>query len=212
MSSSSSPSTPPTLQTRPHATKGRALHATQRFTPGATIHAFTHPTLLLPSRTHLALVCSHCLRPGNPRACSRCRAAYYCGAACQAAAWRAGHARECKPLQQRRLGGRPGAELPTPVRALLRALLVSEVGAAVAALEGHERRRRGDGGAAWRDLEMMGMAGCAFAGMAAGEDQVRRAVELLCKVRCRWPSAVGARPRSSSEGTDSDKRLSQVRR
>ncbi|KND90266.1 Histone-lysine N-methyltransferase SMYD3 [Tolypocladium ophioglossoides CBS 100239] len=181
--SSSSPSTPPTLQIRPHATKGRALHATQRFPPGATIHAFTHPTLLLPSLTHLALVCSHCLRPGDPRACSRCRAAYYCDAACQGAAWRAVHARECKALRQRRLGDRPGAELPTPVRALLQALLVGEVGDAVGGLEGHVRRRRDDGGAAWRDLEMMGMAGCAFAGRPGGEDEVRRAVDLLCKIQ-----------------------------
>ncbi|PNY24825.1 Histone-lysine N-methyltransferase SMYD3 [Tolypocladium capitatum] len=177
------PQTPPTLQIRAHATKGRALHATQRFAPGATIHAFTHPTLLLPSLTHLALVCSYCLRPGDPRACSRCRAAYYCDAACQGAAWRAVHARECKALRQRRLGGRPGAELPTPVRALLQALLVSEVGGVLHGLEGHARRRRADGGAVWRDLEMMGMAGCAFAGRPAGEDEVRSAVELLCKIQ-----------------------------
>ncbi|KAM4059558.1 MYND finger domain-containing protein [Hirsutella rhossiliensis] len=189
------PPPPPTLQIRSNessSAKGRSLHATRPFRPGQTIHAFAAPRLALASTTHLARVCSHCLRPGDPRACSRCRAAFYCDPACQAAAWAAVHARECKALRRRRQGSdRPAALLPTPVRALVQALLVDETARALAPLEGHVPRRRNqgrghlglDGGGGWQDLQMMAMAGCAFAGMEGTEDEVTRAVDLLCKIQ-----------------------------
>lgn len=164
------------IQVRPHPTKGRALYATQSFPSGAPIFPFT-PTILLPSLSHLTSVCTHCLKPGSPRACSRCHAAAYCDAACQSAAWKAIHGKECKVLR-----GRPG--LPTPVRAVVQALAKSEVGAALQGLEGHVEAWRG--GDRWKDMEMMAMAASAFAGAGTGEGEVKKAVEILCKVcgRC----------------------------
>ncbi|KAG5957255.1 hypothetical protein E4U57_001896 [Claviceps arundinis] len=175
LSSSSSSS----IQVRAHPSKHRALHATRALPAGHTIHIFTSPLLLLPTLAHLSSVCAHCLRPGTPRACSRCHAAYYCDATCQRAGWAAVHSRECKALRARR--GRSGAELPTPVRALLQVLLLGgEVEKGLAMLDGHEGVRRGRGGRAWGDLEMMAAAACAFAGKEGDE---RRAVGLLCKIQ-----------------------------
>lgn len=42
-----------------------------------------------------------------------------------------------------------------------------------------EKKAEGD---EWRDVEMMAMAACAFSGKGTGEELVRRAVEMLCKV------------------------------
>lgn len=179
--------TPATLQVRSGdgRAKGRSLHATRPFSPGQTIHAFAEPVLALASTTHLARVCSHCLRPGDPRACSRCRAAFYCDPACQAAAWAAVHARECKALRRRQGSGRPAALLPTPVRALLQLLLLGGTRPALESLEGHvpPPSDQGPDAGRWQDLRIMAMAGCAFAGKQGTEDEVKSAVGLLCKVR-----------------------------
>lgn len=168
-----------TIQVRPHPSKHRALHATTVFTPGQIIHTF-HPLILHPSLSHLTTVCTYCLRPGSPRACSRCHAAYYCDATCQQAGWTAVHSKECKPLRQRKLGSRTGAELPSPVRTLVQTLLKGEIQEAVGKLDGHAERKRNT--KSWPDLEMMAMAACAFAGKDGGEEEMRKAVELLCKV------------------------------
>ena len=40
----------------------------------------------------------------NLSACSRCRAAYYCGRDCQRAAWSAGHKEACRKPEERRIG------------------------------------------------------------------------------------------------------------
>ena len=76
-------------------------------------------------------------------------------------------------------------QIPTPVRALVQILLSegsqNDLSAAVGGLEGHAAQRRGDAG--WADLEMMAMGACAFSGKGTGEDVVRRAAEILCKVR-----------------------------
>ncbi|KEY65659.1 hypothetical protein S7711_08732 [Stachybotrys chartarum IBT 7711] len=162
------------VQVRPHPQKGRALHATRPFQPGQVLLALT-PLLLLPSLSHAASVCTYCFRPGDPRACLRCHAAFYCGAACQAAHWAAVHGRECKPLR------RAGRQLPTPVRALVQVLLDRDLEARVAALEGHVARRRGAAG--WEDVQMMAMGASAYAGQGTSEDQLVRAVELLCKIQ-----------------------------
>lgn len=172
----------PPIEARPHPSKHRALHATQSFKPSQIIHTF-HPLILHPSLSQLASVCTHCLRPGSPRACSRCHAAYYCNTGCQQAAWTAVHSKECKALQQRKLGSRTGADLPTPVRALLQILLNKEIEDGIAALDGHTEERRKT--KSWPDLEMMAMAACAFAGRQ-GESNIRRAVELLCKVHTAY--------------------------
>lgn len=173
-------SSPSPLEIRPHPSKGRGLYATKSFPPGTVISPFT-PLLLLPTVSHLSSVCSYCLRPGNPRACSRCHAASYCDATCQAAAWKAVHSRECKALRQGIKDEGRRRQLPTPTRALIQALLCGEIGDGLEDLEGHVLEKKAEGDE-WRDVEMMAMAACAFSGKGTGEELVRRAVEMLCKV------------------------------
>lgn len=171
------------ISTRPHPTKGRALHATKPFKAGQVIAAFT-PLLLLPTLSHLTTVCTYCLKASSPRPCSRCRAAYYCDARCQAAAWSAGHDKECAALVANVPSSKRRRQIPTPVRALVQILLSfasgNDLAAAVDGLEGHAAQRRKTEG--WADLEMMAMGACAFSGRGTREDVVRRAVDILCKV------------------------------
>ncbi|KAL7958210.1 hypothetical protein V8C34DRAFT_305115 [Trichoderma compactum] len=174
-------SSPSPLEIRPHPSKGRGLYATQSFSPGAVISPFT-PLLLLPTVSHLSSVCSFCLRAGNPRACSRCHAASYCDATCQAAAWKAVHSRECKALWRGIKDEGRRRQLPTPTRALIQALLCGEVGDGLDDLEGHVLEKKAEGDE-WRDVEMMAMAACAFSGRGTAEELVRRAVEMLCKIQ-----------------------------
>ncbi|GAO15906.1 hypothetical protein UVI_02039310 [Ustilaginoidea virens] len=171
------PGTASSVDVRPHPSKRRALHATRPFQPGQVIHVFQQPLILHPTADHLDSVCTYCLRPGSPRACSRCHAAFYCNAACQRAGWTAIHRNECKALQ-RRTGSKTGADLPTPVRILLQALLEQGVERGLADLEGHAERR--SNAKAWADLEMMATAACAFAGRGG---DTARAIELLCKIQ-----------------------------
>ncbi|PNP59517.1 hypothetical protein THARTR1_01007 [Trichoderma harzianum] len=174
-------SSPSPLEIRPHPSKGRGLYASKSFPPGAVISPFT-PLLLLPTVSHLSSVCSFCLRPGNPRACSRCHAASYCDATCQAAAWKAVHSRECKALRQGIKDEGRRRQLPTPTRALIQALLCGEMGDGLKDLEGHVLEKKAEGDE-WRDVEMMAMAACAFSGKGTAEELVRRAVEMLCKIQ-----------------------------
>lgn len=183
---SSSPSSPSSLplQIRPHPTKGRGLYATQSFSPGEVILPFT-PLLLLPTVSYLNIVCSYCLRPGNPRACSRCHAASYCDATCQAAAWKAIHSRECKVLRQGIKDEDRRRRLPTPTRALIQAVLRKEIGDGLEGLEGHVLEKKAAEGDEWKDIEIMAMAACAFSGKGTAEDDIRKAAEMLCKVKSR---------------------------
>ncbi|KAL7922705.1 SET domain-containing protein [Trichoderma austrokoningii] len=179
--SSSAPSPPP-LQIRPHPTKGRGLYATKSFSPGQVILPFT-PLILLPTVSYLAIVCSHCLRPGNPRACSRCHAASYCDATCQAAAWKAVHSRECKVLRQGIKDEDRRRRLPTPTRALIQAVLRKEIGDGLEDLEGHVLEKKAAEGDEWKDIEIMAMAACAFSGKGTAEEDIRKAAEMLCKIQ-----------------------------
>ncbi|KAI5466723.1 hypothetical protein BGZ63DRAFT_468689 [Mariannaea sp. PMI_226] len=116
----------------------------------------------------------------KPRACSRCHAVYYCDAACQTAAWSAVHAKECKVLRRLASQGRPA--LPTPVRAVMQALLKTTIGDGLAVLEGNVEawRERSEG---WRDMEMMAMGAAAFAGLGTEQETVQKAVDILCKIQ-----------------------------
>lgn len=207
------PAVPDGVAIQPHKTKGRALHTTKTVAAGDVLAVFT-PLLLLPSLSHLASVCSFCLRAGTPRPCSRCRAAYYCDARCQAAAWSAGgHSLECAALVRAVPSSKKRRAIPTPVRALVRVLLSrdgkeADLGTGMEALEGHvEQRRRAPG---WADMEMMAMGGCAFAGQATSEENVRHAVEILCKVGSMLILKVIEKGTNAT--TAPNKRLSQVRR
>lgn len=170
------------IEVRPHPTRGRGLFATRAFAPSEPIHVF-QPILLVPTTRHLADVCTYCLRHGEPRACTRCRSASYCGAACQAADWAFAHKRECKALAALVGDGGVDRRVPTPVRALAQLLRRRDASRAVAGLEGHVSRRRDAG-------EVMEMA--RFGSMLAhhetpgevGDGEVQRAFDLLCKVGC----------------------------
>lgn len=102
----------------------------------------------------------------------------YCDAACQSANWTAVHSKECKVLRKVTEQGRPG--LPTPVRAVVQALVKPEIGAALEGLEGNVASWRKS--EKWADMEMMAMGASAFAGLGTGQEEVQRALTLLCKV------------------------------
>ncbi|CAM1507137.1 Fc.00g067780.m01.CDS01 [Cosmosporella sp. VM-42] len=170
---SSSPSSG--VEIRDHPTKRRGLFATQPFAPGAVILSFT-PLLLIPTLTHIQRVCSHCLKPGTPRACSRCRQAYYCNGTCQQSGWAAGHGKECKALKK------VGRGLPTPIRAVVQALLIGDIEDGLSELESNLHAWE-EGSEHWSDIQMMAMAASNFAGFGTSDREVRRALELLCKVQ-----------------------------
>ncbi|KAF4981402.1 hypothetical protein FZEAL_2784 [Fusarium zealandicum] len=158
--------------------KGRGLYASRPIAPGDVILPFT-PTILIPSLSHVGTVCSYCFKSGDPRSCSRCHAVAYCGAACQSAAWTAVHSKECKVLRKVAAQGRPG--LPTPVRAVVQALLKQEIGAALENLEGNvDAWRRSQ---KWADMEMMAMGASAFAGLGTAQEDVQKALTILCKIQ-----------------------------
>jgi hypothetical protein len=62
----------------------------------------------------------------------------------------------------------------------MQVLLVEGIQAGVDSLEGHVAARRTRPG--WRDVELMAMAACSYAGKGVDEATVRKAAEQLCKV------------------------------
>ena len=64
-------------------------------------------------------------------------------------------------------------------------LLRADARTAVGGLEGHVEGRIQQGRAegTWGDMEMMAMGASAFSGKGTGENDVKIAVEALCKVR-----------------------------
>ncbi|KAM0188556.1 hypothetical protein ACHAPI_010490 [Fusarium lateritium] len=158
--------------------KGRGMFSTKTFAPGDIILPFT-PTILIPSLSHINAICSHCFKPAEVRACSRCHAVSYCDAACQSANWTAVHSKECKVLRKVTEQGRPG--LPTPVRAVVQALVKPEISAALEDLEGNVVSWRKS--EKWADMEMMAMGASAFAGLGTGQEEVQKALTLLCKIQ-----------------------------
>ncbi|KAM0343329.1 hypothetical protein ACHAPU_008650 [Fusarium lateritium] len=165
------------FQTKRHH-KGRGIFSTKTFGPGDIILPFI-PTILIPSLSHINAICSHCFKPADVRTCSRCHAVSYCDAACQSANWTAVHSKECKVLRKVTEQGRPG--LPTPVRAVVQALVKPEIGAALEDLEGNVASWRKS--EKWADMEMMAMGASAFAGQGTGQEEVQKALTLLCKIQ-----------------------------
>lgn len=164
------------FQTKRHH-KGRGMFSTKTIAPGDIILPFT-PTIIIPSLSHINAICSHCFKPAEVRACSRCHAVSYCDAACQSANWTAVHSKECKVLRKVTEQGRPG--LPTPVRAVIQALVKPEIGAALEDLEGNVVSWRNS--EKWADMEMMAMGASSFAGLGTGQAEIQKALTLLCKV------------------------------
>ncbi|KAI1075802.1 hypothetical protein F5B20DRAFT_373904 [Whalleya microplaca] len=181
------PPIPPGLTLRGSTTspRGRSIAATRAFAAGSTIAEFGGPSLAIPDSAHLSQQCAHCLSPTSPggvRACTGCRTAAYCTAACQKADWALVHRHECKVFRRVRAEGRD--VLPTPVRALVQALLRPDVLAALAELEGHvERARAAVDRKAWADMELQAMAALHYMGRELSPRNVAGAVEILCKLQ-----------------------------
>ncbi|KAF4446619.1 SET and MYND protein [Fusarium austroafricanum] len=158
--------------------KGRGIFSTKTFAPGDIILPFT-PTILIPSLSHIKSVCSHCFKPADVHACSCCHAVSYCDTTCQSANWTAIHSKECKLLQKVTEQGHPG--LPTPVRAVVQALVKPQIGAALEDLEGNVESWRGSD--KWADMEMMAMGAAAFTRLGIGQEELQRTLALLCKIQ-----------------------------
>ncbi|KXX73039.1 SET domain and MYND-type zinc finger protein 6 [Madurella mycetomatis] len=126
------------------------------------------------------------------RACTACKAAVYCGPACQRAHWRAVHKAECKMFARVRESA--GKEwLPTPVRAVAQVMLrlkggdrdVREAfddGSSGWALEGNVEGFRGEK-EVWADFELQAAAAVVYAGLLEGEEMLAKAREVLCKIQ-----------------------------
>ena len=209
--------------------RGRRLLAASTFKPGELIATFDDPLVAIPGSAHLGTTtCSYCLssQPGaseaqeeepaqkSVRACTACRTAAYCSTRCQRADWNRAHKRgECKAFQRARArargsdggdgGGGGGASrlLPTPVRALIRLLVLlpvagaaeNEEARAVQGLESHAVEIRGSEGSSgggsqtsYRDLELQARAALHYLGREPGVEEVQGAIDLLCKVSAGW--------------------------
>ncbi|KAL2199584.1 hypothetical protein P885DRAFT_74753 [Corynascus similis CBS 632.67] len=188
--------------------KRRSLHATQPFNPGSIIATFTEPLLALPDGATMRTTCNYCLRTSSSpsstpspdlKACTACKAAVYCGPACQRAHWKATHRAECKMFA--RVREQAGKDwLPTPVRAVAQVLL-SLYGGKGAGGEGDVKRAffggngEDDGGLegnvegfkkdeeVWKDLELQATAAVVYAGVLQGEEVLLKAREILCKIQ-----------------------------
>lgn len=73
--------------------------------------------------------------------------------------------------------------LPTPTRALIQAVLRKEIADGLEDLEGHVLEKKAAEDDEWKDIEIMAMAACAFSGKGTAEEDIRKAAEMLCKVR-----------------------------
>ncbi|AEO65402.1 uncharacterized protein THITE_68287 [Thermothielavioides terrestris NRRL 8126] len=180
--------------------KRRSLIATRAFAPGTPIATFSNPLLALPDGATMRTTCNYCLRVGASsssssttdnnknnsssgdgssssngtplRACTACKAAVYCGAACQRAHWRAVHRAECKMFSRVRESA--GKEwLPTPAFG---------GGGGAWALEGNVEGFRADE-ALWRDFELQAAAAAVYAGLLESEETLEKAREVLCKIQ-----------------------------
>ncbi|KAK7752438.1 hypothetical protein SLS62_005591 [Diatrype stigma] len=205
-------SIPPTLTlSKGPSTRGRGLLASRAFAPGDLIATFDDPLVVIPDSAQLPMTCSWCLSspppsPSAPRvtvhACKGCQTAAYCSTACQRADWRGVHKGECKVLKRARAesGLHSGLQLPTPVRALVRLLLLlrrntaeegtppaeAQAQAAIDELQGHVAAFRGSGSGGsqrWRDMELQALGALHYMGMETVPSSVAGAVELLCKMQ-----------------------------
>ncbi|KAL2256009.1 hypothetical protein VTK26DRAFT_2352 [Humicola hyalothermophila] len=103
------------------------------------------------------------------RACTACRAAVYCGQACQRAHWRAVHRLECGMFA--RVRERAGKEwLPTPVRAVAQVMLLLEAGRRATRRGKAAGKDAGEGEVqVERERDLVDVMGEAFAGGGDGE-------------------------------------------
>ncbi|KAI0506120.1 hypothetical protein F5B22DRAFT_479275 [Xylaria bambusicola] len=174
--------------------RGRGIAASRTFQPGEIIATFSSPSIAIPDSPHLSTTCSGCLLPSSQegqspstsqplrsvKACTGCRTVAYCSAACQKLDWTTGgHKAECKVFKRVRAEGHDF--LPTPVRALVQALLRPEISAAFEEMEGHVDRFRRDSGKLWSDMELQAMAALHYLGRETNAKSLAEAMEILCK-------------------------------
>ncbi|KAL1901923.1 hypothetical protein Sste5346_001628 [Sporothrix stenoceras] len=181
------------------ARRGRGLFATKSYSPGDQIALFDNPLIVLPSGPDATKICNNCLdarRAHLIKKCVGCQAVAYCGKECQRAHWRRFHKYECKPLKNafesaaRQAAQTPGAyvqPLPTPVRALMLLILQwndqphsEQLRTTIQNLEGNapafiSNREM------WNDFKLQAAAACQFTKWL-GEDQIRTAVEIMCRI------------------------------
>ncbi|KIH89592.1 set and mynd domain protein [Sporothrix brasiliensis 5110] len=178
------------------ARRGRGLFATRSYAPGEEIAVFGKPLIVLPSGPDATKTCNNCLdarRAGSIKKCQGCQAVVYCGKECQRAHWKRFHKFECKPLKNafesaaRQAAATPGGyvqPLPAPVRALMLVILQwkdsADIRATVEALEGNVPAFISNRDV-WDDFKLQAAGACQFTGWL-GEDQIRTAVEILCRI------------------------------
>lgn len=186
-----------TLHGTPSSPGGRHLRAAQPFKPGDAIAYFAEPCIAIPDAPTQAVVCNSCLLPSSsaPRLCTGCKAIAYCSVACQKADWARVHKEECKVFRRVQTAAQ-SQPLPTPVRALVQMLLLTEKmeSATGLRLESHveDFRQHAAGGGepeerlegpSWRDLELQAMGAVHYLGREASLDNMTNALEVACKVR-----------------------------
>ncbi|POS86002.1 hypothetical protein EPUL_002765 [Erysiphe pulchra] len=177
--------------------RGKGLAAAQDIPPNNTLMQVHNPYILLPDTASLSKICSWCFFPlfsafphpqtqsvATLQKCSACKIPRYCSSKCQRADWKAIHSKECKYLKK--LPDVP----PTPVRALMRALLDCQLdkkwNSLWTNLEGHEKERitRSQLGQedCWQDVMLQAKAAMAFTGT---EDfGLEMGIAILCRISC----------------------------
>ena len=169
--------------------RGRSLHATQKFTPGDEIAVFDNPLVVIPSGPTARSICSQCLMPRRPvKACTGCKAIAYCGTTCQKAHWSLIHRLECRAFK--RVKSKAGLDwLPTPVRSVVQLLLRWTEDGVAATVERLESNLEGfKSNKIWADIELQALAACTYAGWETTSENLDLVSALLCKVSPSKPS------------------------
>ena len=169
--------------------RGRVVVAARDFARGAVLVA-TAPRVAVLQFAQRTLRCAHCWKEegdvGRLAACSRCKHARYCGAACQKAAWKTGgHRRLCKLLAAAgQLFKAMPEDVVDEVVLLLTLALVHGDGlqgdAQIMALESHAADVRSRTAQRWEETVQL-------AGLVHGllpEADVDDVAEMLCRFQC----------------------------
>ncbi|KAI8958559.1 hypothetical protein F5Y11DRAFT_33588 [Daldinia sp. FL1419] len=197
----------------PTSTRGRSVLASATYSPGALITVFdgqTAPSIAIPDSYQLSRTCHYCLAiasgndpttpsPVSVRACTGCRAAYYCSTACQKLDWALGHGNgECKCFRRVRTSSAAEAEanpsqtpmnpplrdLPTPIRALVQVLVRPEMRAAFNEMEGHRRAHRtAEQGKEWERIAIQAHAAFHYMNRKPNQADLEEAMEIVCKLK-----------------------------